>query len=950
MPGVNLLQLSGDYGRRDVSPGSRRGVHLLGFAVFSISTALLVCRMLEPDLFTRLVSSAGETKPNTAAGFLFLALALLFLDNSHRPLRVLSRACSLSAALIGAVTGLEYASGWNPGFDLFFASSSSLPSGLHPGRMSQVTALNFVLLGCAILLLDSRWGRITISSILMWVTACLSFLTLVGHAFDPGARDQLRMFSSVALTTSLMFLLLCVAIVRARPQQGIAAILFSPDLGGQVARRLLPAVVFLPFTVSLLILRMYQHGAYGLALMVFLFVIAPVVVFVPLVLLSASVVSRIDRRRKQSEEELRTSTQRFASVVQSAMDAIITLDEDQRIIVFNEAAEKMFGCPSWDAIGKSLDRFIPIEVRQLHAQHIRDFAESGATTRSMMDPARLVAVRLSGERFPIESTISHVQVAGQRLFTVILRDITARQRAEETLLLSEARFRSIYEQAAVGIAQVGLEGQFLMVNAALCRMLGYQENELLSKRVVDILHPEDRALEANYADAARHNRAKSYQVEKRYLHRDRSVVWVNVSSSLVTDAKGAPLYSISVIQNVTERKRAEEQLKQAQKMEAIGRLAGGVAHDFNTLLNVMLGYSELLLADLLPGDPRRDRVVQIKNSGEAGALLTRQLLAFSRKQAMAQEVLDLREIVTKMTPILARLLREDIELNVKCSDERCLINVDPGQIQQLILNLGANAGDAMPNGGQINIEARVVELDEAYVEQHPTLRVGRYVMLAIGDSGTGMDAETAAHIFEPFFTTKDAGKGTGLGLATVYGIVKGNGGDIWVYSELGVGTIFKIYLPLAVADVSQKRPEPATRVSRSGGGGETILLVEDSLALRELTRVILARDGYNILTAEDGVEALEVSNKYQGRIHLLLTDVVMPRMRGPALAKEIVRQRKNLAVVFLSGYTEEWILQLDGVSGATLVEKPYTADALLRSIRRSLDDCASRMSERAHNA
>ncbi len=261
-----------------------------------------------------------------------------------------------------------------------------------------------------------------------------------------------------------------------------------------------------------------------------------------------------------------------------------------------------------------------------------------------------------------------------------------------------------------------------------------------------------------------------------------------------------------MIQNLTERKRAEEQLKQAQRMEAIGRLAGGVAHDFNTLLNVMLGYSELLLTELPEGDERRERVLQIKNSGEAGAMLTKQLLAFSRKQAVAQEVLDLREVASKMTPILGRLLRDDIELTVKCCDEPCPVKVDPGQIQQLVLNLAANAGDAMPDGGHLDIEVRAVELDETYVQQHPTLNVGSYAMLAISDSGTGMDAETVAHIFEPFFTTKESGKGTGLGLATVYGIAKRNGGDIWVYSEPGVGTIFKVFLPLSAEPVQKAEP------------------------------------------------------------------------------------------------------------------------------------------------
>jgi CheY-like chemotaxis protein len=376
-------------------------------------------------------------------------------------------------------------------------------------------------------------------------------------------------------------------------------------------------------------------------------------------------------------------------------------------------------------------------------------------------------------------------------------------------------------------------------------------------------------------------------------------------------------------------------------MEAIGRLAGGVAHDFNTLLNVMLGYSDLLLAELPEGDERRERVVQIKSSGEAGAMLTRQLLAFSRKQVIAEEVLDLREATSKITPMLGRLLRDDIVLTVKCGGEVCPVKVDPTQIQQVVLNLVANAADAMPDGGRLDIDVSAVEVDESFLRQHPLLKPGSYARLSISDTGTGMDSATVAHIFEPFFTTKEAGKGTGLGLATVYGIVKRNGGDIWVYSETGVGTVFKVLLPLTAEPLHEEKIEK-TLPQAAHGTGETILLVEDSAALRELTRVILLRDGYNILEAEDGVAALELSRAFPGPIHLVLTDVVMPRMRGPVLAAEIVKQRPGVAIVFLSGYTEEVISQSDKISGFTLVEKPYTAQALLHSIRRSLDESSAR--------
>ena len=621
---------------------------------------------------------------------------------------------------------------------------------------------------------------------------------------------------------------------------------------------LLATVVFFPCAISLIVFRMLHSGASGSTLILFLVALASILTFVPLVLYGAILISRMERERLQSEQELRISTQRYSSVVDSAMDAIITLDENQRIILFNKSAEKMFGAPAWDVLGKPLDRFLPVPFRRAHQEQVRNFGESGVTSRSMYAPAILSALRANGEEFPIEATISHVQVAGQRLYTVILRDVTERKRSQEKLLQSEARFRSIYEQAAVGIEQISFDNRLLMVNAALCKMLGYEENELIGKTIDEITDPSDHAseLELFRTQIEQH---QPFEVEKRYRHRDGSLVWVHSLRPLCAILSGEPQCRISVVQNLTERKRTEEQLKQSLKMEVIGRLAGGVAHDFNTLLNVILGYSELLLSELPDGDARRDRVVQIKNSCDAGAMLTRQLLAFSRKQAIAEEVLDLREITSKMTPILGRLLRGDIVLTVSCCTEPCPVKVDLGQIQQLVMNLISNAADAMPDGGRLDIDVSEFEADEFCVQRHPGLDPGTYAMMTISDTGVGMSAETTARIFEPFFTTKEVGKGTGLGLSTVYGIVKRNGGDIWVYSEPGAGTVFKVLLPLSTERLRQPSAPEISHPQSQGGAGQTILLVEDSDALREMTRVILTRNGYNVLQAEDGIAALELS-------------------------------------------------------------------------------------------
>ena len=615
----------------------------------------------------------------------------------------------------------------------------------------------------------------------------------------------------------------------------------------------------------------------------------------------------------EADEAIHVREARLEGIIGSAMDAILSVDRQQRLVVFNRAAEQMFLCAAADALGSTLDRFVPTRFREIHRSHICNFGEAGVTSRSMSSPGLLTALRTNGEEFPIEATISQVEAAGQKLYTVILRDVTERKRTVEALRQSEERFRSMYQNAAVGIEQVAIDGRLCMVNPALCKMLGYSESELVNKTFGDITHQDDRAREDELLHAMLRGERGFCEIEKRYLLRDGSPLWVSVTSSLVEDADGHPLYRISIVQDMSEKKRAEllqEQLRQSQKLEAVGQLAGGIAHDFNTLLSVMLGYAELLTSKLPEEDPRRQDAEQIESAAQMGAVLTKQLLAFSRKQAVLPQVIDLGQAIARMEPMLKRLLPEDVELHFRHSSPAFPIKIDPGHLRQLVLNLATNARDAMPDGGNFTLEVKRVELDEAYIQHRPSMTPGAYEMLAVSDTGMGMTPETVARIFEPFFTTKELGKGTGLGMSTVYGIVKQSGGDIWVYSEPGVGTTFKIYFPkvtepIAVNEIAGPTPQ---RLS----GNETILLVEDSGPLRQLTREILAREGYAILEAADGLRALEVFRQYGGKIHLLMTDIVMPKLRGTELAAKITQEHPDLAIVFLSGYTEEAVSRLHG--------------------------------------
>jgi PAS domain S-box-containing protein len=517
-----------------------------------------------------------------------------------------------------------------------------------------------------------------------------------------------------------------------------------------------------------------------------------------------------------------------------------------------------------------------------------------------------------------------------------------RERAEAALRESEKEFQKFYDEAPVGYHELDTKGRITRVNRKELEMLGYTAGEMLGKPLWNFFVEEDTTRHVTMAklagDVSFHD-----TFERTFRRKDGTTLPVLVEDRLLRDKNGQIIGIRSTVEDITERRqtqealrKSEEQLRQWQRVEAIGRLAGGVAHDFNNLLMTIKGCSELLLNAFDRRDPRREEVEEILKAGERATSLTRQLLAFGRRQVLQPQVLDLNSLVINMDKMLRRLIGEDIQLVTVLDQELWSVKVDPGMIEQVIMNLAVNSRDAMPNGGKLTIETANIIHDENYASRHISMKPGYYVMVAVSDNGCGMDKETQSHLFEPFFTTKEKGKGTGLGLSTVYGIIKQSGGNIWVYSEPSQGTTFKIYLPRVEKTSTVYKPKASS--PPAPGGTETILLVEDEEAVRTMVSKILRNKGYTVLEAAHSEEAFEISERHEGPIHLMVTDVIMPQMSGPELAERLAPRLPEMKVLYMSGYPDNTIVQ-HGVlePGTAFLQKPFTLNALESKVREVLD-------------
>ncbi len=613
---------------------------------------------------------------------------------------------------------------------------------------------------------------------------------------------------------------------------------------------------------------------------------------------------------------------RNAAIVDTALDAIVGMDDAGLVNEWNPAAERTFGWSRAEVLGRPLSELIlPAHAREAHVAGLRRYLESGVG-RVFGQRLEVTAMRRDGVEFPVELSLTAIDGA-RPTFIGSIRDITDRRRAEDALRASEERYRTMFEQSPVPMIVYDAEARVIAgVNGAAVEHYGHPRDAFERLPIDEIVVASDAETPPGEgARAARHRRC------------DGTVIDVEVREHEI--ALGGRAMRLLIAHDVTERRRLEEQLLMARKMEAVGRLAGGVAHDFNNLLSVILGYGESMMSTLRADDPLREDLGEICRAGERAAELTRQLLTFSRQHVIQPILLDLNEVLGGMNKMLERAVGVDVRLSSKLTRPLGTVRADLGSVEQVVMNLVVNARDAMPSGGELTIETENVFLDEGYAHAHLGVTAGPHVMLAVRDTGVGMDKATQARVFEPFFTTKPQGKGTGLGLSVVFGIVRQSGGSVWLYSEPGRGSVFKLYFPRIDAPAARISP---SRAPEAPGGSETVLLVEDDEQVRRMTLAVLERAGYEVLHARDGAEALAIAASRGGRIDLLLTDVVMPQMSGPELARRLAAARPEIRVLCVSGYTDDEVLERgpDDVAIAFL-QKPVTPETLKLKVREVLD-------------
>lgn len=857
-----------------------------GLVVILISAAALIGWFINHAALKGIHRGYIPMAPNTAVVFLVLGTALVILGNRSLTSAWLVRAAIFPAVVFIVARMTEYLTSIELQVDQWLFKFPSESFGLAPvGKMAFLTALTLLLLSGSVLLFSwpkPRW------------------FSRAGHA--------------LSIVVTFIGLVFCLGYLYGAP------LMYS---GRSIPMALNTAICFLIAGSGLVIKGSCRNAEERRAARE--------------ALLRAH--DELEERVRARTAELEEQQQYLRAIVETSPNPIFVKNPEGRFTLINPAVELAYGRPASEILGRKesdlngyhqeIQTFIHDDEEVIRTRQPKFIPEEELTNPKTRETRLFQTIKVP-LKLPGNGTVHVLGVA---------TDITERKQTEKALRQTEERYRLLFDSNPLPMWVYDRESfEFLAVNEAAVSHYGYSRDEFLSMTIKDIRSAEDvETLLDNLSDERGFNSAGTWKHRKK----DRSIIDVEIiSHPLSFGGRNAKLV---LANDVTERKRAEEalrdteeQLRQTQKLEGVGHLAGGIAHDFNNLLTVINGFCALAMRGVKPEDPLLDSLEEIKKAGERATSLTRQLLAFSRRQVLQPKILNLDTVVSDMEKMLRRIIGENIDLRAILEPTLGNVNADPGQIEQIILNLVVNARDSMRDGGKLTIETDNVYLDEEYAKNHVGAQAGPHVMLAVSDTGHGMDSRTMARIFEPFFTTKELGKGTGLGLSTVYGIVKQSGGNIWVYSEIGRGTTFKIYLPRV--DGGTEEYKRTVEEAKPVKGTETILLVEDEDMLRKLARQTLSGYGYRVVEASNGAEAITISAQHDGEIDLLLTDVIMPGMNGSELSARLLKTRPKLRVLFMSGYTDDAIVH-QGVldESANFIQKPFAPDALAHKVREVLE-------------
>ncbi len=635
------------------------------------------------------------------------------------------------------------------------------------------------------------------------------------------------------------------------------------------------------------------------------------------------------QRRKDKKN---TNSVRFSKELQKNFEAVLNII-DGFILIFSQKGNLLFSNPDTiKRLGYTAENVYNLTLFDFYPANKKEFCQTLLEHSFDEEPYvfEIPLLHKDGRLLSMRTKVKSCQWNNEEAKIFYLTDTTVQKRLEIELSMLSHALRNVSESLSV----FDLNGNIIFVNESFVKTYGYEKEELIGQSI-NKFHPSTNPRQI-FKPIIEKTLKENWEGELTARRKSGELFSIYIRTSTVTDEDGKPIVIIGVARDITEKKLLEDQLRQSQKMEAIGQLAGGIAHDFNNLLTVIEGYTELLFSSVNETEPAYNFIKQIKKASDRATSLTRQLLAFSRRQILQPKNIDLNTLVTEMGVLLKRLIGEDIELSMQLNPEIGAIKADRSQMEQVLMNLAVNARDAMPDGGQLVIETNKIALDAQFEWHHSGLRKGNYVVLSISDTGLGMDEETKEHVFEPFFTTKEKAKGTGLGLATVYGIVKQSGGHIWVDSEKGKGTTFKIYLPMIKRKQTDK--EKDSLQAKNKMGNETILVVEDEFMVRELVCDSLRTNGYTILEASNGNEAIEIFSKNSQKIDLILTDVIMPTMSGRKMVEILQKNHPGITALYMSGYTDDAIIK-HGVlePGMAYIQKPFSPKALIQKVQEVLE-------------